>query len=115
MVAHLVVRAVEATGEFFLQVDLRGGLLQEVGNPLHQEVPVLQVGKEEGHTVLGADGEWAGQHAGAVCLLHDGHLREELKIHQSIYKHIKTSSKLPDPGINTRTAEPTLNCTNANH
>lgn len=85
--AHLVVRAVEATGEFPLKVDLRGGLLQEVGYPLDQEVPVLQVGKEEGHAVLGADGERAGQHAGAVRLLHDGHLRQESKqIHQSTDK-----------------------------
>lgn len=75
--AHLVVRAVEATGEFLLKVDLRGGLLQEVGNPLDQEVSVLQIGKEEGHAVLGADGERAGQHAGAVCLLHNGHLKED--------------------------------------
>lgn len=75
--AHLIVRAVEATGQLPLKVDLRGGLLQEVGYPLDQEVPVLQVGKQEGHAVLGADGKRAGQHAGAVRLLHNGHLRPD--------------------------------------
>lgn len=74
---HLVVGAVQATGELPLEVGLGGGLLQEVGDPLHQEVSVLQVGKEECHSVLGADGEWAWQHVGAVCLLHDGHLEED--------------------------------------
>lgn len=75
-VFHLIIWAVEATGKLLLKVDLRGGLLQEVWNPLDQEVSVLKVGKQESHTVLGADGEWAGQHVGAVCLLHNGHLEE---------------------------------------
>lgn len=51
-------------------------MLQEVRDPLHQEVSVLQVGKQESHTILGTDGEGAGQHVGAVCLLHDGHLED---------------------------------------
>lgn len=46
------------------------GALQEVRDSLDQEVPVLQVGKQEGHLVLGADGQWAGQDTRAVCLLH---------------------------------------------
>lgn len=58
-------------------MDLGGGLLQEVRNPLDQEVSVLQVSKQESHSILGADGERAGQHVGAVCLLHDGHLEEQ--------------------------------------
>lgn len=74
--SHLVVGAVQATGELPLQVGLGGGLLQEVRDPLHQEVPVLQVGKQECHSILGADGQWAGQHVGAVRLLHDGHLED---------------------------------------
>lgn len=48
--------------------------LQEVGDALDQEVAVLEVGEEEGHLVLGADGHGAGQDAAAVCLLHNGHL-----------------------------------------
>lgn len=75
--SHLVVGAVQATGELPLEVGLGGGLLQEVRDPLHQEVPVLQVGKQKCHTILGADGEWAGQHVGAVRLLHDGHLEDQ--------------------------------------
>lgn len=77
LTSHLVVGAVQATGELPLKVDLGGGLLQEVRDPLDQEVPVLQVGKQERHTILGADGEWAGQHVGAVRLLHDGHLEDQ--------------------------------------
>lgn len=51
------------------------GSLQEVGDALHQEVSVFEVGEQEVHLVLGADGDGAGQDAAAVCLLHDGHLR----------------------------------------
>lgn len=73
---HLVVGAVQATGQFPLKVDLGGGLLQEVGDPLDQEVSVLQIGKQESHAILGADGERTGQHVRAVRLLHNGHLEE---------------------------------------
>lgn len=73
---YLIIGAVQAAGELFFQVNLGGGLLQEVRQPLHQKVSVLQVGKEEGHAILGTDGERAGQHAGAVRLLHDGHLQD---------------------------------------
>lgn len=75
---HLVVWAVQAAGQLPLQVDLGGGLLQEVRNPLDQEVSVLQVSKQEGHTILGADGERAGQHVGAVRLLNNCHLEERI-------------------------------------
>lgn len=74
--SHLIVGAVQATGELPLEVGLGGGLLQEVRDPLHQEVPVLQVGKQECHAILGADGQWARQHVGAVRLLYDGHLED---------------------------------------
>ena len=53
--AHLIVKAVETARDLPLKADHRGGLLQKVGNPLHQEVTVLEVGKQEGHAVLGAD------------------------------------------------------------
>lgn len=54
-------------------------MLQEVRDPLHQEVSVFQVGKQKGHSVLGADRERAGQHVGAVCLLYDGNLKQTTK------------------------------------
>ena len=50
------------------------GALQEVGDALDQEVAVLEVGEEEGHLVLGADGHGAGQEAAAGCRLHNGHV-----------------------------------------
>lgn len=74
MCPHLIVGAVHTPGDLPLEVDLGGGLLQEVRDPLDQEVPVLEVGEQEGHPVLGADGHWAGQKVGAVCLLHYRHL-----------------------------------------
>lgn len=52
-----------------------GRSLQEVGDSLDQEVSVFEVGEQEVHFVLGADGHGAWQDAAAVCLLHDGHLR----------------------------------------
>ena len=48
--------------------------MQEVRDPLHQKVSVLQVGKEKGHPVPGADGQRTGEHAGAVCLFYNSHL-----------------------------------------
>lgn len=76
MASNLIIRAVEAACDVPLEVDLGGGLLQEVGDPLHQEVSVFQVGEQEGHSVLGADGQRAGQDVGAVCFLYNGHLRD---------------------------------------
>lgn len=76
LLSYLVIRAVKAASKFPLQADLRGGLLQKVRDPLHKEVSVLQVCKQKGHAVLGAYGQWAGQHVGAVCFLHNGHLKE---------------------------------------
>jgi hypothetical protein len=55
------------------------GALQEVGDALDQEVAVLEVGEEEGHLVLGADGHGAGQDAAAVCLLHNGYLESRME------------------------------------
>lgn len=49
--------------------------LQEVGDALDQEVSVFEVGEQEVHLVLGADGDWTWQDAAAVCLFHNGHLR----------------------------------------
>lgn len=72
---YLIVRAVQTAVQLLFQVNLGSGLLQKVGDPLHQEVSVFQVGEQKGHAILGADGERAGQHVGAVCLLHDGHLQ----------------------------------------
>lgn len=54
-------------------------MLQEVRDPPHQEVSVFQVGKQKGHSVLGADGERTGQHVGAVCLLYDGNLKQTME------------------------------------
>ncbi len=72
--AHLVVRAAEAARGFPLKVDFGGGLLQEVRDPLHQEVPVFEVGKQEGHFVFGADWQGSGKDVTAIGFLNDGHL-----------------------------------------
>lgn len=48
--------------------------LQEVRDALDQEVSVFEVGEQEVHLVLGADGDGTGEDAAAVGLLHDGHL-----------------------------------------
>lgn len=49
--------------------------LEEVRDPLNQEVTVFQVGKQEGHFTLSADRQRAGQDTGAVSFLNNGHLR----------------------------------------
>lgn len=72
--SHLVVRAVEAAREFSLQADLGGGLLQKVGDPLNEEVPILQVRKQKSHAILGTDGQGTGQHIRTVCFLNNGDL-----------------------------------------
>lgn len=54
------------------------GSLQEVRNTLDQEVPVFEVGKQEVHLVLGADGDRAGKDTAAVCLLHNGDLQRTM-------------------------------------
>ncbi len=41
---------------------------------MDQEVSVLEVGKQEVHFVLSADGDGTRQDAAAICLLHNGHL-----------------------------------------
>lgn len=51
-----------------------GRSLQEVRDALDQKVSVFEVGKQEVHLVLGADGHRTWKDAAAVCLLHDGHL-----------------------------------------
>lgn len=53
--------------------------LEEVRDPLHQEISVFQVGEEEGHFALGANGQRAGQDAGAVSFFDNGHLRSQVK------------------------------------
>lgn len=48
--------------------------LKEVWNALDQEISVFEVGKQEVHLVLGADGDRTWQDAAAICLLYNGHL-----------------------------------------
>lgn len=72
---YLVIRADIASGHIFFQVYFWSGLLQKIWDPLYKKVSVFQVGKQECHSVFGADRQRAGQHTGAVCLFHYCHLR----------------------------------------
>lgn len=51
--------------------------LEEVGDPLNQEISVFQVGEQEGHFALGANGQRAGQDTRAVSFFDNGHLRRQ--------------------------------------
>lgn len=49
-------------------------LLEEVRDPLNQEITVFQVGEQEGHFAPGANRQRAGQDTGAVSFFNNGHL-----------------------------------------
>lgn len=51
--------------------------LEKVRDLLNQEIAVFQVGKQEGHLVLGANRQRAGQDTGAICFFDNGHLRRQ--------------------------------------
>lgn len=53
---------------------LRRCFQEEVSNPLNQEIAVFKVGKQEGHFVLGANRQRAGQDTGTVGFFDNGHL-----------------------------------------
>lgn len=58
--------------------------LEEVRDLLHQEIAVFQVGEQEGHFALGANGQRAGQDTGAVSFFDNGHLRRQVKCWVSV-------------------------------